>query len=73
MQTITVTIPKHTTTAHGFGREASECTRVEPGTPGSFEIPVWIRKGERVPAVGETVATYRDGSTMYAIGTPRDR
>ena len=72
MQTITVTIPENTTTAMGHGREASSCTRVETGAPDSFEISLWLRKGDRLPTVGEPTGIYRDGATLHALGVPRD-
>lgn len=71
MTTITVTLPDSTTTAHGFGREPAEVTRVRSGTPRSVRIPLWLRAGERAPRIGERTATYRDGATIYALGVAR--
>lgn len=71
MTTIYATIPAHTATAHGFGREAATVTRVRAGTPGAVKLPLWLRAGDRAPRCGEVVGTYRDATTLYAVGIRR--
>jgi hypothetical protein len=36
--------------------------------PGRAILPVWPMRGRRLPRAGESVGTYRDGQTLYAVG-----
>ncbi len=71
MATIFVKLPENTTTARGFGREASTVTRVLTGTPGAIRMELWLREGDREPLLGEVVGTFRNGNTLYACGVQR--
>ena len=50
---------------------STSVTRVKAGTPLSYPLRVWLSPSQsprRMPRIGETVDTFVDGGTTYAVG-----
>ena len=61
----------HIYVRHPRNHTDTRVTRCYKTDPNAVRLPLWLRKGDRRPRIGEVVDTFREASALYALGTPR--